>query len=254
MKSTFAKFIDRTLGAALLFIAATAVLRYYLPLYVAALSASAVTATVFIITGAIVKKRNGLAEVSRAAEEMYYDFMFENAYAPAKLLQSGLTARGVSSKLHGSALYSDTAAAFFAFDMPPDDKAVARMVARATHYGKKSIVIFCKAPPHITIAPDGINIRVVCGDDVYRLYASLGTLPKRKFNKPAHSGRFAAFKGALDKDKTARYLLLSASLFAVAWITGFSIVTTVCAGIAALLFILSAVFNIIGTVKAKRQN
>lgn len=254
MKSKFAKFIDRTLGAALLFVAATAVLRYYLPLYVAALAASAVTAVLYIITGAIAKKRDGIAEASRATEEMFYDFMFENERAPARLLQSGLKSRGVKSELHGNALYSGSSAAFFAFDAPPSDKDVARMVSRAAHYGKKTILVFCKTPPRLSVAPDGIKIRTVHGDDVYRLYASLGALPKRRFDKSKRAGKLSAYKGALDKDKIVKYLLLSASLFAVAWLTGFSIVTTACAGLAAALFVASAVFNIVKAVKAKQTD
>ncbi len=250
MKSKFAKFTDRTLGAALLFIAATAVLRYYLPLYLAAATASAVTFSLFLITSMLAKKRDGLAEVSRAADEMFYDFLYENERAPARLLSKGLSARGVTSERHGDALYCGKTAAFFAFDTPPTDKALARMVSRAAHYGKRDIVLFCKVPPPAFAPPDGVKYRAVHGDDVYRLYASLDALPVRRFDKASRGGRLIVFSGALGKDKIARYLVLSAMLFFVAWLTRFSIVTTVCAGIAATLFVTASIFNIVKAIRA----
>lgn len=252
MKSHFAKIIDSTLGAVLLFAVATAVLRYYLPLYVSTVTAGAITAGIYFMASTLTKKRNDRETVSRAADDMFFDFMFSNAAAPAKRLQAGLNRRGVKSELHGDALYCNNTAAFFFFDAPPTDKQIARAVSRATHYGKRSIIVFSKFPAQIGISPDGIKITAVHGDDVYRLFASLDALPPRRFDKTKRAGRFSAFRGALDKDKTVRYLLLSLALFAVARLTRFSVAVTVCAGISALLFVSSIVFNIVRAVRSTK--
>ncbi len=252
MKSKFAKFVDGTLGAVLIFAAATAVLRYYTTMELAAFSAAAVTACILFMLRFIGKRKDGERYLSSRTADMFYDFMFEDDRSPARRLCDGLKSRGENAVLHGSGVYLGKTAAFCLFDAPPDSKAVARIIARARHYGATKVVVLSKAAPTSTVAVKGVTVKPVIGDDVYKLFASLGCLPDRRFEKPA-SVRFAALRGALAKDRIVRYLVLSAVLFAATPVI-YSPVTVACAFTAAALFIAACAYNIVIAIRSKRPH
>ena len=77
--------------------------------------------------------------------------------------------------------------------------------------------------------------------------------PKRAFAAKKR-GKPYKLSGAFDKDKIARYLVLSAALFAIAAFTDYSIITLVCAGVCALLFVIASVVNIVKYVKKQRRD
>lgn len=252
MKSKFAKFTDATLGAAMIFFAATAVLRYYTTLELAAFSAAAITACVVLMLGFVGKRKAREQIVSKAAQDMFFDFMFLDDAAPARLLHKGLKAKNARAALHGKGVYLNGTAAFCLFDAPLDAKKAARLISKAKHYGAKKVVALCKVPPQSTVDIDGFSIKTVCGDDVYRLFASLGCLPDRRFSSKNKS-RFAALRGALGGDKIIKYLLLCVTFFAIAAFTGYSVIMLVCASACGVLFMSSATLAIIKRVKGRRR-
>lgn len=253
MKTKFAKFIDNSIGAVIIFCAAAAIFRYYLPLSVSAFCAACVTSGALLLLSLRSKKNVAKEKLSKAADDMFYDFMFESQTLPATLLCKGLKSKGVNAVRHGDALYVGKTAAFFCFDAPPSDKAVARTIARAKHYGANKIILFGKSPKSYP-SVDGFEFKCASGEDVYKLFGSLDCLPARKYNVKKQK-RFSRFRGALDKDKILRYAALSAAFFAVAALTGRSVVTLACAIICALLFIVSATMFIVKFIKTKkRQN
>lgn len=251
MKTRFAKFVDRTVGAALLFLVLTAVLKHYTTTELAAFSAVPITICLFFMLGVVGKRKDGEARNAKRTDDMFYDFMFESESYPAKKLAAGLKNKNIDAVVRADAVYVGKTAAFFAFGKPPDDATIARMIARATRMGASSAVLFCKSPPTSTVDVKDFKLKTVCGDDVYALFASLNALPERKFEKPIRR-RFAAFANALSSDKLVRYFMLSASLFAVSLMFGFSLIPFVCAVISASLFIAAATFNIVKKVRAKR--
>ena len=247
-KTKFAKFVDATVGSALIFAAAYAVARYFMPSTFAVLSAISFTGAAWLILRTRARSARERENLSAAAENMFYEFMFLPDGAPAKILSKALKEKGVQTAVHGNALYTERVAAFFFFDAPPSEKATARAVARAEHYGKEKIVIFSRRPPQTNINVD-FDLSTACGEDVYKLFASLGCLPTSKHPKSKSPSRRALVKAAFSKEKIPRYLLLSAAFFATSALTGFSIVMTVCASVAAVLFLSSCVFALVETRK-----
>lgn len=247
MKSKFAKFVDFTLGALLLFGAVMAVACYILPTDLSAFLAASVTATAYIFSLMLSGKNKNKLKFGKAAENMFFEFMFLPAAAPAKLLCKGLKAKGLTPVVHGDALYLKKSAAFFSFG-ETDERAVARMIARAKHYGAERALLFCRFPPE-KIPDIDFSVNVVCGDDVYKLFASLEVLPETKYSKDKKRRIFSEYRGALSKDKIARYAVLSASLFAICAVFGFSIITTICASVCAALFLISLIFTLVKSSK-----
>ncbi len=238
MKSKFAKFVDATLGSALIFLAAFAVMRYFAPARVSVVTASATTLTALLVMSIRDKKKSSEANLGAAAGSMFYEFMFLSETAPLKYLKAGLERRGVVSVIRGKGLYANGTAVYTAFSAPPDETALARAVARAEHYGCKRAVVLCRALPLKSLDTD-FELSVVAGDDVYRLFASLGALPEKK-HLPVH-GKRRRFAGAIGKDRIPRYALLSAALFALAAFTGFPVIPTACATVCAALFLSSVI-------------
>ncbi len=251
-KSRFAKFVDATVGSALIFAAAYAVSRYFMPSTFAILSAVSVTGAVILISRTRKKASLDREKLSKAAEDMFYEFMFMPDGAPAKLLSKGLKNKGVETALHGNALYTDSAAAFFFFDAPPSEKATARAIARAEHYNKSKAVIFCRQPIQTKFDVD-FPVTTANGDDVYKLFASLNCLPESKHSKSKAATRRAVLKGAFSKEKIPRYLLLSGAFFLTAALTGFSVVLVVCASVSAVLFLCSSISAIKNASKKRTQ-
>ncbi len=253
MKSKFAKFVDATVGAVLIFAAATAVFRYFTTLDLAMFAASCVTFCSVLMLTFRSRKKSNAQKLSASADRMFFDFMFENDAAPARLLCRGLSEKGLSPVVHGRGVYVGNTAAFAVFDRQLDDKTAARIISRTKHYGATKAVILCKFPPSSIPDIDGFTVKTVYGDGVYRLYASLGALPKHKYDSK-RKRKFGAFANALGKDKIARYLLLAASMTALSVLFRHSITTVICAGVCAALFVASSVFNIIKAAKSKRRD
>jgi len=251
VKSKFAKFIDRTIGAALIFIAATAVFAYFTTLDLALFSATAVTACVFLMLGVTGRRKDGKLKISRAADDMFFAFLFAAPSKPARLLCRGLTAKGLTAAVHGDALYVGKTAAFFAFDAAPSAKAVARMVSRAAHYGAEKIIVFCKTPFDSAMDLENIQFKTVYGDDVYRLFASLGCLPEKRFETASKKRRI--FAGALSSDKIVRYFILACAMSGVAALSGFSPVAAACAAVSAALCIAAIVYNAVKAAKSRKN-
>ncbi len=251
-KSKFAKFVDATVGSALIFAAAYAVLRYFMPSTFAVLSAVSFTGAVWLILKTRKRASEEREKLSASAEDMFYEFMFMPDGAPAKLLMKGLQNKGITSAVHGNALYTDSVAAFFFFDAPPSEKAIARAIARAEHYKKSKAVIFSRHTPQAKFDVD-FPVITAHGDGVYKLFASLKCLPKSKHKKGKAASRFAMFKGAFSKEKIPRYLLLSGAFFLTSALTGFSVVLTVCASVSAVLFLCSSIFAVAEKCKQRAE-
>lgn len=243
MKSTFAKIVDSTVGAALIFCAAFAVLRYYATLATAMFGAACVTVFALIALRFRYSKKTSEFKISKAADGMFFDFMFLPDTAPARLIKKALDARGVTATVRGNAVYAGKTAAFFCLDAPPDEKALARMIARAKHFGAEKATVFCKAAPTAKLRVSDFELQTVCGEDVYKLFASLGALPDHKYEKPRVT-RSAVMRAAFGKDKIVKYALLSAALFFAAWLTR-STVTVVCAALAAVLAVASMIVTLV---------
>lgn len=254
MKSKFAKFVDYTLGSLLMFGAATAVAAYYLPLKLAAFCALSVTATVCVLAQFIGNKKSSAEHLSRAADDMFFEFMFLNSAAPAKHLYDGLKRRDDRTKLRGTGVYLGKTAAYPEFTAPIDPNAVARFISRAKHFGCNKVVIISKTPPTAALSVDGITIKTVSGNDTYKLYASLDCLPKIKYSVKAKRRFWDGYRGALGKEKIIRYAVLSAAFFAITAIFRFSVITLACAIICAALFIASTTLAIVSKAKQKRKS
>ncbi len=250
MKSKFAKFIDRTIGAMLIFFAAFAVLRYFIPATDATVfCALTVTAGLCMIARLRGKKSGERIRISKAADDMFFEFMFLPDNAPAVQLTNALKAKGENAVRHGNGVYLNSTAAYCCFGRPLDEKDCARLIAKAKHYGADKLVILCKTPPTVPQA-DGPEIAVVCGDDAYKLFASLNALPPKKY--AADEKRHGAFKNAFSRDKIFRYLVLAASFFFVSWISR-SVITFACSVLCALLAVISVTITAVRAAKKHKQ-
>lgn len=252
MKSKFAKFIDGTVGACLIFFAAVAVMRYYTTLQLAVFCAAAITACACLLLKLFGRKKEQALRLSAAADGMFFDFLFADDGAPAKLLHAGLKAQNPAAKIRGKGVYLNGTAAFCCFGTPPDKKTAARFIAKAKHYGASKIVILSKAPPLSTVDVDGITVKTVYGDDVYKLFASLDALPKKQYEQKRKSRR-AALYGAFGKDKIIRYAILSASMFAVSVLNGYSVITFACACACAALAAVSVALSLSTAIKNRKD-
>lgn len=250
MKSKFAKFIDGTIGALLIFFAAFAVLRYFIPATDAAVfCAVTVTAGVCMIARLRGKKKGELLRISKAADDMFFEFMFLPDNAPAIMLADALKSKDENAVRHGNGVYLNSTAAYCCLSRPPDDRECARLIAKAKHYGADKLVILCKAPPPLPQV-DGMEVAAFCGDDVYKLFASLNALPPRKYAE--HAKRQNAFKNAFSRDKIFRYLVLAFSFFFAAWVSR-SIITFACSVLCAALAVISVTMTAVHAVKNRKQ-
>ena len=250
MKSKFAKFIDGTIGVLLIFFAATANFRYYTTLELAVFSGITVAACAVLVLHVTGIKRMTAQKISAAAADMFYEFMFFDERTPLKFLYTGLKAKGENVKLRGKLLYLGNVAAACFFDEKPSEKAVARTVAIAKHFGAKRAVLFCKAVPSSVPETEGFTVTCVGGDDVYRLFASLGIVPKPAYSR-ANKSRASKLKSALGKDKIIRYFILSSGLFFVSILSGRKLIPFVCACIGTLLCLAALIYNIVKSVKPR---
>ncbi|MDE6618048.1 MAG: hypothetical protein K2K13_03360 [Clostridiales bacterium] len=249
MKSKFAKFIDGTIGALLIFFAAFAVLRYFIPTTdTAVFCALTVTAGLCMLTRLRGKKKGEAYKISKAADDMFFEFMFLPDNAPAMQLTNALKAKGENAVRHGNGVFLNSTAAYCCFGSL-DEKDCARLIAKAKHYGVSKLVILCKTPPPAPQVED-MEIASVHGDDVYKLFASLNALPPRKY---ADSGkRQNAFKNAFSRDKIFRYSVLAFSFFFAAWISR-SIITFACSVICAALAIISVTMTAVRAAKKHKE-
>lgn len=250
MKSKFAKFIDGTIGAMLIFLAATAVFRYYTTLELALFCASTVTACAVMLLKIKSNKHCAGQRLSAAADKMFYDFMFLAEDAPIKLLARGLNAKGTPTKRHGGGVFANGTAAYFCA-APVDIATSARLIAKAKHFGAKKLVILGKTKPSVPNIDAGIKIHCVYGDDAYRLFASLDCLPESGF-APAPKKRLSALCGALSKDKLVRYSVLSAAFLLVSWLSK-SVITFVCSMLCAALTLAGLIYAV-ATARKERTN
>ncbi len=251
MKSKFAKFIDRTIGAMLIFFAAFAVFRYFIPATDAAVfCAVTVTVGVCMIARRRGKRKGELLRISKAADDMFFEFMFLPDNAPAVQLTEALKAKGENAVRHGNGVYMNNTAAYCCLSQPLDEGTCARLIAKAKHYGANRLVIVSKAPPPVPQV-DGMEIATVCGDDAYKLFGSLNALPPKKYAETTkHHG---AFKNAFSRDKILRYITLAASFFFVAWISR-SVITFACSVLCAALAIISVTMTAVRAVKKRKEN
>lgn len=251
MKSKFAKFIDGTLGAALIFFAAVAVLRYFIPATdLTVFCALSITACVCLLAKLRGRKNGEKVRISKAADDMFFEFMFLPQNVPAKLLAAGLKSRGENAATHGSGVYVGKTAAYCVFGQS-DESAAARLIAKAKHYGANKLVILCKAPPPVPQV-DGMDIKLVCGDDVYKLFASLNALPQKKYAEQ-NTSRRSAFKNAFSPDKIIRYVLLAVAFFFVARFSR-SIITFACAVLCAALAVIGITIAVVRKAKKRKTN
>lgn len=253
MKSKLAKIIDYTLGSLLIFGAATAVAVYFLPLNLAAFCALSVTATAIVLSRLIGNKQSSEAKLSKAADDMFFEFMFLSPDAPSKYLFNGLKKRDERVKLHGSGVYLNKTAAYPVLFDTVDDKLIARLISRAKHYGCDKIVVISKAPPSFSLSVSDYSVKSVFGNDAYRLYASLEALPEIKYSVKNKRHFWDGYRGALSRDKIIRYATLSAAFFAITAIFRFSPITLACAIICAALFIASSILAIVNAARKKSR-
>lgn len=251
MKSKFAKFIDGTLGAMLIFFAAVAVLRYYIPATdLTVFCAITITVGLCMIGRLRSTKKGEQIRISKAADDMFFEFMFLPEAAPATLLTNGLKAKDVEAVKHGNGVYANGTAAYCCFSHA-DDTTCARLIAKAKHYGASKLVILCKQPPPVPQV-DGMQVTVVCGDDAYKLFASLNALPPRKYSVK-NNARRSAFKNAFSIDKIPRYILLAAAFYFVARFSK-SVITFACAVLCAALAVVGIALAIVRTAKKRKTN
>ncbi len=249
MKTRFAKFVDNTLGCLMLFTAVTACLLYFLPTDLAVFGAFSITSTAFVILKTRQRKKIGEQSVSKAARNMFFDFMFESDALPPKLLLNGLKARGKDAKIRGKAVYVGGVCAYCDFsDAAITPEKIARRIGIAKHYGAKKLLLLLRVPPVETVEIADFEVQAICGEDVYKLFGSLNALPDGKYAKKQRK-RFARLGGALGKDRIPRYAVLSALLIALTVMTDMSVVTLVCAVISSALLIASIVFTLISALR-----
>ena len=147
MKSKFAKFIDGTVGACLIFFAAVAVMRYYTTLQLAVFCAAAITACACLLLKLFGKKKEQALRLSAAADGMFFDFLFADDGAPAKLLHAGLKAKNPAAKIRGKGVYLNGTAAFCCFGTPPDKKNRGAIYSqKPKHYGASKNSNFEQSP------------------------------------------------------------------------------------------------------------
>ena len=249
MKSKFAKFIDGTLGAFLVFFAAVALLRYFTPMTeVAVLCAFSVTACVCLIAKVTGKKKSDSLHLSAAADDMFFEFMFMSESAIVALLHNGLKNKGLPATRHGNGIYVNDTAAYCNLSNT-DSNNIARLIAKAEHYGAKKIVVLSRQP--LTVPQvDGVEVTVVCGENVYKLFGSLGSLPKLKHK--SQNKKRSAFKNAFSKDKILRYILLALSFFFMSRLSS-SVITFVCSIVCATLAVISVTLTAIKARKKKQS-
>lgn len=249
MKSKFAKFVDYSLGACLIFIAAVAIMRYYTTTELSVFAAFSVTACAVLLLSLKTKKTDRAQKLSDNAEQMFYTLMFSDERAHARLLYKGLINAGKTPVMHGNGVYLGKTAAFCRFSRTDADD-VARMISKAAHYGATKLVLLCKTPPP-SVDTTAVTVTAVCGESAYKLLASLGALPEARFDKPK-TRRRDAFKHALGKDKIIRYALLSFAMFMITIFISRSIITFICATACAVLCAASIVYNAMRAVNKKR--
>lgn len=247
MKSKFAKFTDATLGTLLVFFGATAVFLYFTPKELAVFCGFTLTACAVLLLRLKSKKHDAAEKLTKAANAMFFDFMFLSDDTPAKLLYNKLKRVYPDVVRHGGGVFAGSTAAYCLFDVPPDKKQCARCIAKAKRYGATGLVIISKRPPDVPEV-DGITVKTAVGNDAYTLMASLGALPEKKFGAPKKRtlGAFAA--GALGKDKILRYAVLGAAFFFTAWLSR-SAITFACAVICTALAAVCTVRAVILSVK-----
>lgn len=253
VKSKFAKFVDATLGACLIFFAATAVLRYYTTLELAAVSGFAVAACACLLLHVSGANKRNATLLSSAADDMFYELMFKDERAHAKLLYDGLKTKSDKTRLHGKTVYLGKTAAVCMFDRAPTANDVARIIARAKHYGAEKAVVLCKIAPAERVNIDGFSVEYAVGNDVYKLFGSLGCLPQKKYSVKK-KGRAFGLSSALGKDKILRYLLLSVALFFVATFGGLKIIPLVCACVSATLCVTATILNIVRSAEKHTEH
>ena len=249
MKSKFAKLIDGTLGAALIFFAAVAVLRYFIPATdLTVFCALSITAGVCLLAKLRGNKNGEKVRISKAADDMFFEFMFLPKNAPAKLLATGLKLKELNAVLHGDGVYVGKTAAYCVFGEATESDA-ARLIAKAKHYGASTLILLCKAPPPVPQV-DGMEVKLVYGDDAYKLFASLNALPQKKYAEN-NTARRSAFKNAFSSDKIIRYALLAVAFFFTAKFSR-SIVTFACAVLCAALAVIGISIAIVRKAKKRK--
>lgn len=252
MKSKFAKFIDGTMGAALIFFAAVAILRYYIPTTdLVVFLAVTVTAGILLLSKLKAVKRDSKLRLSKAADDMFFEFMFMPENAPTALLLNALKAKGEPAVKHGNGVFLNGTAAYPVFSQRADEATVARLIAKAKHFGADKLVLLCKAP-QIVPQVDGMQVVTVCGDDVYTLFASLNALPERKY-AGVTSRRRGAYKNMFSADKILRYAVLAILFYFVSRFSH-SIVTFVCAVLCAALALTATTLTIVRAAKKRKAN
>ncbi|MDE6293349.1 MAG: hypothetical protein K2L88_01855, partial [Clostridiales bacterium] len=112
-------------------------------------------------------------------------------------------------------------------------------------------IILCKTPPPVPQV-DGMEIKTVCGDNAYRLFASLNALPKRKYAE-SNTARRSAFKNAFSPDKIIRYALLAVAFYFTARFSK-SIITFACAVLCAALAVIGITTAIVRKAKKRKAN
>ncbi|MCH5156206.1 MAG: hypothetical protein J1F69_06310 [Clostridiales bacterium] len=252
MKSKFAKFIDGTVGVFLIFFAAVAVFRYFIPASdIVLFCAFSVTAAICLLSKLRTKKRGERFTISKAADDMFFEFMFLPENAPAALLASGLKAKNEPVVRHGGGVFVNDTAAYCVFSQPADEAISARLIAKAKHYGANKLILFCKSPP-VVPQVDGVTVTSVYGDDVYTLFASLNALPKRKYADKSNV-RQNAFKNAFSPDKIVRYAVLAVSFYFVSQFSR-SIITFACSVFCAALSLIAITLSIVRAAKKRKTN
>ena len=236
----------------MIFFAAVAIFGYFIP------SAEIVLFCALSATGGIClmarlrgMRRGERVRITKAADDMFFEFMFLPESAPARLLENGLKARGEQTARHGNGVFVNGTAAYCVFSRTADDAFVARLIAKAKHYGANKLVLLSKFPLPVPQV-DGMNVTTVCGDDVYTLFASLDALPKRKYAEKS-SSKSGAFKNALSADKILRYGILAVLFYFVARFSR-SVITFSCAVLCAALFVAAITATIVRAAKKRKTN
>ncbi|MCH5153887.1 MAG: hypothetical protein J1F71_01610 [Clostridiales bacterium] len=251
MKSKFAKFIDGTVGAAMIFFAAFAIFRYFIPSTdLVMFCAASITGGILLIGKIRGIRRGEKLALSKAADDMFFEFMFLPDNAPTALLCNALKRRGENAVRHGGGVYVGKSAAYPMFSREADEATTARIIAKAKHFGADKLILLCKAPSRVPNV-DGIQVISVIGDDVYTLFASLNALPERKYVGKVQSR--GAFKNMFSPDKILRYALLAVLFYFVSRFSR-SIVTFVCGALCAALAITAIMLSIVRAAKKRKTN
>ena len=251
MKSKFAKFIDGTVGALLIFFAAVAIFRYFIPSTdLVIFCAASVTAGIFLTAKLCGAKRGERIRISKAADDMFFEFMFLSETAPAAMLTTALKEKGEPAVRRGCGVFVNGTAAYPVFCRAADENYSARLIAKAKHYGADKLIILSKLPP-VVPQVDGITVATVTGDDVYTLFASLNALPQRKY--VGTSARHSAYKNMFSPDKILRYGVLAVLFYFVAKFSR-SVVTFACSVLCAALALTAVTLLIVRAAKKRKTN